>query len=308
MPINPHTLKFLRNKKGLSQDALASLSGVSKKTIARLETAKSKSNANTKRLLARALRVDEAHLERELPDIEEKARELRDLVHQWLGTPVQPQTRLAFQLVEHRYGIPEREQILMAPLFASLLAEASLRWRKDNLDDLEAARARVAAACVGHLSIGPLDVEDPVEELTELEKRSIEGRDIHGLSLQESGITWEGGGTPFFNFLEDFARRSGADLFEFREGPWFGDEDTPEYRIAPDAVEDLTGGNRLAQYALKRGHARLRDIPFELRFDRTRWPEWFASRVPPDERARLEAEEAAEAEGDQLQSDSQVEE
>ena len=58
MRINPETLKKLRNKNGLSQQTLADASGVSKKTIARIEGGKGEPRGDTVKLLAKALRVE----------------------------------------------------------------------------------------------------------------------------------------------------------------------------------------------------------------------------------------------------------
>ncbi len=52
-----YRLKEHRNKRGLTQHELATLSGVSRPTIARLETTSTRATPETARKLARALKV-----------------------------------------------------------------------------------------------------------------------------------------------------------------------------------------------------------------------------------------------------------
>ncbi|PJN92957.1 hypothetical protein CNY89_25010 [Amaricoccus sp. HAR-UPW-R2A-40] len=54
-------------------------------------------------------------------------------------------------------------------------------------------------------------------------------------------------------------------LFRFERGiGWKTSEGMPEYRIGADLIAQLTGGDPDAEYALLRGHVRLREIPVDL--------------------------------------------
>jgi transcriptional regulator with XRE-family HTH domain len=320
MTINPQTLKKLRDREGMSQEALAELARISKKTIARIETEKVKPNSNSTKKIARALKVEASDLAKDYSDLEKSIREVDSVGGRWAGTYVSRQTDLAFQLVEHLYGIDERTQILMAPMFAALLAEASLKLRRDKLDALEAARHQIRSLCSGHLSaalgalesgkaLGALesgkDEEgDSLGEIVEIERTSIERRDVLGIQFNDIGVILEKYSgifeepdvvDPLSAFLHEFAARSGVDLDEFLVA--FDNEGPPEYRITPAMFEKLTGGQRWAEYALMHGYARIRDIPWQFEFgDKTAArAEWLAARVPPEVRERVEAESAANA-------------
>jgi DNA-binding XRE family transcriptional regulator len=296
----------------LSQGALAELARISKKTIARIEAGKVKPHFNSTKKIASALKVQASDLAKESSDLEKLQGEVDSGGTRRVGAHVSRQTDLAFQLVEHLYGISERDQIRMAPMFAALLAEASLKWRRDNLDALEAARDQVRSLCSGHLSIAlgarELNVslsrhmeekdsigEDSIGEIAEIERHSIESRDIYGLNYTDCFQVTDGSAEdfyPFADFLQGFAAHTETELAEFFDGPLtFDYEGLPEYQIALTAFEDFTGGECWAEYALMHGYARIRDIPWQIRLSGTAArAEWLAARVPPEERARVEAE------------------
>ena len=60
-----------------------------------------------------------------------------------MGAQVAPKTRLAYDLIKRRYGVSATEIINMAPLFFALLAEGSLAWRREKLEEAEEAIKRL---------------------------------------------------------------------------------------------------------------------------------------------------------------------
>lgn len=252
MTINPQTLRKLRQKKGMTQEVLAKEARISKKTIARIEAGKVKPNSNSSRQIARALKVQENDLAKDNFDREELLREVEGDKYRRIGAYAGRQTDLAFQLVERRYGMPSEAQIRMAPMFAALLAQASLKWRRDNLAALESARGQIESRCLGPLSLAlqarhASEGTDTIGEIAGIESRSIEAGDINGeiysRSLGVSDVS------PFEDFIRDLADHFEAELDEFFGGPIaFDYMGFPEYQIAefsttPLAFKEVEAGS-----------------------------------------------------------------
>ncbi len=109
------------------------MSGVSKKTIARIEGGKSSANTVIVKRLAEALDVRPKDLSGQsgLSEEDETKEKMRRTGFRALKTPIRENTDLAFQMVEKRYGISQRGQVSLAPL----LAEGSLDWRRQKHDE-----------------------------------------------------------------------------------------------------------------------------------------------------------------------------
>ena len=107
MQINSETLKKLRNKNGLSQQTLADASGVSKKTIARIESGKEKGEprGDTVKLLAKALRVKPEVLAEEPESEAVREQELQKYGMRPVKLILDGETILAYGLVADRYGV-----------------------------------------------------------------------------------------------------------------------------------------------------------------------------------------------------------
>ena len=62
----------------------------------------------------------------------------------------------------------------------------------------------------------------------------------------------------------------------------------PEYRIGADLIRELTGEDSDAEYALLRGHVRLKDIPADLlgNDNEVERIAWIIGRIPEDELAK----------------------
>ena len=144
MRINPERLRRLRKEKGLSRATLAKRSKVSERTIQRLENESERTQTNQKDTLeglAKALGVEEGVLTGDVsfPDASKTPNPERVQI----GAQVAPKARLAYDLIRCRYGVSTTEIINMAPLFFTLLAEGSLAWRRDKLEEASDAIGRL---------------------------------------------------------------------------------------------------------------------------------------------------------------------
>ena len=140
MKIDPKSLRSLRQKQGLTRPQLAERSGITPRTIQRLENEPQqcqKSRKDTLERLAKALGVKKNVLTGELPLPESGKAPDSDPERVQIGAQIVPKVRLAYDLIKRRYGVSATEIINMAPLFFALLAEGSLAWRREKLKELK---------------------------------------------------------------------------------------------------------------------------------------------------------------------------
>ena len=303
--INPKTLKQYRKSTSLSQQGLADVSKVSKKTIARIESGKSSANSNSVSRLATALGVRPEDLSGQSGTGE---REKRLSEFRTLSAPIHQNTWLALQMVEKHYGISPRVQITMAPLFAALLAEGSLVWRQRKLEQAEKAASTLMDADYGHrlFVIGGGRAEEGVYA----ERESIEQRDVFGEKVMEYAaddmVTDPEPTDPFTEYLRHLAKQSGSEFIRILpEATKIEDFDEHDdwmttnqfahssvyYSINPAELDRLAGDGRWARMALRRGHVKIADIPEHLLDDDASEERsaWLESKLPQAEREEVEA-------------------
>ncbi len=298
MNIRSDTLKALRARRSLSQDDLARATvgpeQVSVSTIKRIEGANGDYDANPRiaKKLAEVLKVEPATLAKEWQEPTDPEPRLREIGYRPHKAIIDDKTALAFQVVEQVYGIPIQSQILMAPLFSALLAEGSFAWRREKLAEVNETTDRLLSLAEGHLSfaLGAARVSDGAFE----EEQSIAKRDLFGREVEENALDYGydpvGKNNPFADFLWDFGHKyDSADIvIDDGWGGWKTPEGMPEYEVAGDYLEEITGGDTWAEYALVRGHARIREIPKEL-MGKEATPAriaWLTSKVPAEDRTR----------------------
>jgi len=143
--INPLILKRQREKLGFSLEDLAARSGIDKGTIYRIEAGKPGRNArNTIAKLANALKFSPDELvatKVDDPDGTETVLYSRSQ----LNVRISHEARNALAFVGQRYGVRPIDIIEFAPLLFHLVAEESLRSRRDSLERLRTAREAVSA-------------------------------------------------------------------------------------------------------------------------------------------------------------------
>ena len=297
--IHHETLKMLRTEKArLSQQGLADVSGVSKKTIARIEKNKSSANSTTAKRLAKALGVTPEELAK---PFDPSANQEKDLLkfhgYRKVRLSLQGNTLLALQMVEKCYGISQRDQLALAPLLAGLLAEGSLAWRKCRLEELENVPDMLREADFGcnvfNIAGGR------AEEAMSNERESIKEREIFGDRVMKYAEQWgvdTDPGSPFVEYLRHFAKESGTEFIkvlpeDYPEADnWMTSKNLPQasvhYSINAAELDRLVGDNEWAGWALRQGFVKIGDIPQELlgNDDLEKRVAWIESQIPQAER------------------------
>jgi len=297
MNIRSETLKQFRKINAFSQVDLANVSGIGVSTIKRIEAAKGEHVCQPRvaKKIAEVFKVQPEALAQPFNDKTDREARVRNLGYRPLGQFIDGETSLAFEMVERRYGIPVKAQMLMAPLFAAILAENSLKWRREKLAELTEAADRLFAigGRTEHLRFAYL--ANRTHEPGAAEQQSIDNHDLFGNEVSDKvydfGYNPETH-NPFADYLRQAVLLLETDAIEVDpEGLQFESEKSmPIYEICRKDLENITDHDQVAIYALKSGFAKLRDIPKDLLAeDRTSdRVEWLASKLPPDVRAREE--------------------
>ena len=157
----------------------------------------------------------------------------------------------------------------MAPLFFALLAEGSLAWRRNQLNELRDAKGRVQelgdrnrkrfAAHARHAAADSQAEEDAVRRGDLFNDPLPYGYEF------EPDEQWDG--SPFADYLRklarDLARPEFVDLESDKPGSVSGLPSMPGYRICSEDLTNIAPENN-ALNALHCGTARLSSIPDEL--------------------------------------------
>jgi len=295
MSIHPETLKLHRTLRHLSQADLATASKVSKKTISRIETGEAKPDGirqNTVEGLAKALDITPEALARSPQADRQDARSvddrLRSIRMRKIVDIIEQRKALEYELVAQRYDIPMRALFEVMPLCFTLLAELSLKKRRQRLEDLDKAFDGYAMLLPKHLPHGHVAYSD-FEKATGDEEDSIASNDLFGAKLPEDD--WSNAyqygfdpqdSNPFFDFLRELADDLEDEIVEL-EGVNLPSL-LPEYSVCDGDFGRLTSGDQRARFALLRGYAHVADIPQKLRGDdaSAERTAWLADRVPED--------------------------
>lgn len=156
--------------------------GLSPRTIARCRSGQVSLRPRAIKALAQALGVEPGVLTCELPMPESRTtrNQTADGMTERLSADIQRSERNAYSLVARRYGVPYTRIIELAPLLFALVAERSLRERKDALaavnqasEHLSSLRSRLAH--LPHLAIEPHAAQ---HDALHVERASIESKDI----------------------------------------------------------------------------------------------------------------------------------
>lgn len=297
MPYQPSRLRELRRAKNHSIVRLSELSGVSARTIQRLENAKDHGttpHSSTVERLARALHVQpDALVGGSLSEDPAAARPPTPERVQ-IGALIAPKARLAYDLVRKRYGVSATEIINVAPLLFALLAEGSLAKRRERTREAENSIAQMDRAMGSEADCDLLSVATMLaEEAVNLEKESIAQGDIFGehiLSCDDHiRIPYEPFDPAISNPFADYLHQLAADLgnpgvvdtkADLSYGSPYGK--FPDYDICSDEVDRVANGSVDARRALEIGLARLSRIPEELLAEDAgeKRAAWLAERLP----------------------------
>ena len=276
MRIDPNRLRDLRKKQSLSLVKLAEKTkrvnppGITEKTIQRLEDISRQNTTvreHTIESLVKALSVEPGVLTGDLPLSESDKAPADNPERVQIGAQIAPKARLAYDLIKRRYGVSATEIINMAPLFFALLAEGSLAWRREKLEE---GAGHLQQIEFGHGVFGSaLTVADMA--MSE-EEGSINKNDLFGEHLLEQDVI---GGWPFdpdednpfvyylHKLVNDLDIPGVVDVDSgdlcFGSPPKF-----PDYDICCEELDCIANGSPDAKRTLETGCARLSEIPEEL--------------------------------------------
>lgn len=305
MKIDPESLKALRAQKEWSRQKLADESKVSARQIARIEASKTSVavRENTVIRLSRALRVDREVLvgNKPLDPVQPVPQMNADIQ---LGTRISPQVRLAYDLVRHRYGPNHRDIINLAPLLFVLLAEGSLAWRRQYVDEVEEVMDRLSAFGEKRSHLYFTYHQANLECGFWAEKESIDAADLRGDTLRnrnDNNLDFADEAlyevTPFADYLCKFSEDLGiSGIVDFGSGvaddPW----GTEPYQICRNELNKITGGSKYARWALEHGDVRLSEIPKELMPEQAKDSriDWLENKLSDKTRETMEKHEEFE--------------
>jgi transcriptional regulator with XRE-family HTH domain len=257
-------LKELRERRHLSQEALAKKSGVSAQQIWRIETGETGKQKTVRALtverLACALGVAPEILTGQAPLPEpEPTRTVRKSDEDYsINVSVDGAVRNAFTLVAMRYRVPIARIVELAPFLFVVAAEASLERRRDIAKNLEEAfdHARSLVLSRPYHSIDYWLYDDALAS----EKRSISTRDLLGDTLSGQPSEYdESQHNPFVTYLED-AAPSDAGVTSIRRF----DRASVEFEVCREDVLKLTGGDEELTESVLAGEVILHAMPREL--------------------------------------------
>ena len=296
MKIDADRLRTLRKRKKLSRPDLERTSGITVRTIQRLENEPDEcetSREDTVIRLASALDVEPGVLTRKLalPEADFAPSIEPDSVR--IGAEIEPSVRLAYDLIKRRYGVNTTDLINMAPLFFALLAEGSLAWRREKSEEArEATRQlnQIDGYWWGGLTTG---LDGAVYHGIVREEESIRKADLFGQHLlddPDSSLV----DRSFFdpeeeNPLADYLRKLADDLavpdivkvdvgeldveLNFR---------FPKYEVWPEELANIANGSLKCRLALEFGLLRISEIPDDLMGSNTKKErqQWIEDRLP----------------------------
>ena len=288
MRINPSCLKTIRRKAGISQQTLADASGITKRTIARIESGGGgETRGSTVNLIAKALQVKPEVLSQEPGSEAVQGQDLLELGLRQVKLPLHGETIISYDLVKQRYGVRMLDIIYSAPLLFTLLAEMSLAERRRHLEEAETALENFPDHLIArHYSA--LDAE----------RASIGQRDIFTRHIDEHEVNEsyynEDVRNPFSDYLVDQVKRLGLDNEVIDpEEISFDPEGFGSAPLFEKFREFLTDGSFRAHFALTRGFVRIGQIPKELLGDdKEVTPErvkWLEEKVPDEAFAEYES-------------------
>lgn len=305
--INPRTLRNWREWKGLSRRQVSALSGISERQIARIESSRANVSVHgkTSRGLARALDVCAEQLATDKDPVPNSSWLKTYMNEGWLkeaqlSARVNPHVRLAYDLVARRYGISIKEMLVLAPLLFVLLAEASLAWRRQMLQEIKAAMDHLASFGRNEDQFYFTQYMAGVDEGYFAEKESVTEGDVSGKIVRESAQSGFGPeeaayAKPFESYLRKLVKDLEIDhLVEFHVNPFdspiLQDEAGSDsywgleqaYSIDTATLDEITGGSKCALMALRFGHTRLNAMPDELAADSAKDSRvtWLEDKVP----------------------------
>lgn len=278
MKIDPNRLRTLRKRKKLSRPDLDRASGITVRTIQRLENEPDEcitTREDTVLRLAKALDVEPGVLtgEVDLPDAEKAL--VAEPYSVRIGAQIAPKVRLAYDLIKRRYDVNVTDIINMAPLLFALLAEGSLAWRREKLKEAKDASGQlyqIGGYWQGGLGTG---LDGAVNLGIEREEESIQKADLFGerllddpdSSLVDRNFFDLSVENPFADYLRKLAKEltdPGIVAVDVGTLNITSDFRYPYFDICNDELDRIANNSEVARSSLETGYARLSEIPGKL--------------------------------------------
>ena len=283
MKIDPKRLKFIRRARKLTQPELYSLSGVSPRTIKKYESEKdaniSDPNLSTIEKLCKALRVEPEHLTgaAELP---EKLKSIKETKTTRRSFTLRMGKRTELELIRRVYGVTPEQVINMAPFLFTLLAEGSLKWRREKLGKLNGALDECAD--VNHLSFiasNRSNVDYINHESDSISQNDILGKQLIDFWSDLGEVIFDPDqGNPFSDYLcemvdEIFQDNPDAENKLLVERDVETDE-LPFYALLQGEMDKVCADNHLCREAIRWGDISIKDIPDGLQKEPRKFEVW----------------------------------
>lgn len=307
MAIIPKTLKALREKSRLSQQGLADRttqikgSSVSKRTIARYESgefAPEKVRPHTVESLAKALGVAPEALGK--PVSETDSATLEEAGYRRVSVWLSKEVRQNYRWTTHHYDVSVQDLVNAAPWMFTLLAEKSLAERARRLKTFKEAFEGAMAVLPAHLAHGAAAYTD-FEQAVGDEKTSLASRDLFGEKLLESKSValdpFDPEETnPFVEFLNEMAAQIGSDAIRSKDLRHTGH--MPEWPLFEEWLDDLTGGDPWARFAVENVKGVLDAMPRHLKGveSTAERVQWLIDRISSEMRVREDERQARSVE------------
>lgn len=303
MSLNPDTLKTLRKKRNLSQQALAerceqiNSAKVSKRTIARIETGETppdRVRAHTVESLARALGVTPEELGKPSTELSDEYWE--KIGYKSIRVQLPAAARLSYRWVLYQYDIQFQDLVEAAPWMFTLLAEMSLAERRQRLT--EAGEAFETAMChmPGHLRHGKIARSD-FDNACMDEENSLASRDIFGNEVLASATDRlvpdpfdpyvE---NPFVDFLIHLAKKADSEAIDPDHIEPLSGGGMPTWPIFENWLSEFTGGDYWARFAMENVRIDLANMPKDFKgVEKTaERVAWLIDKIPPEVRKKQE--------------------
>jgi transcriptional regulator with XRE-family HTH domain len=270
--INSIIMRRQREKLRLSMEDLQERSGIDKGTIYRIESGRAARNThNTIEKLARALKLAPDELVAAKADDGDGADPVFSSRSQF-NFRISNEARNALFFVGQRYGVRQIDIIELSPLLFQIVAEESLRSRRERLDELYAARETISSLSGKFPHISERLLNDwNAEEMEIAEDQSIVACDIRGEMLDKADtssdirpINYDAGEhNPFVSHVRG---RLGAIDAEAEFAEWHSGW-SPSYSMNKQDVLAYFAGDEDVAGDVVLGLIGLHEIPKELRND-----------------------------------------
>lgn len=278
---DPVAFNHLLEKRGMTKAELARKTGIGRNTIQSIAKGNPCHSSNLDEIAeALGTSVDELCGRQKVRSEAELREASRKIGIHRLSIHLSSRMVLNYQLVADRYGLTTDTIIQAAPLCFTLLAELSLRRRREAISRLsDALPSSAGFEHVPSVKFGLGRLHEAYDE----EMYSIKSRDLEGRQADPYGESDSEG--AFSAFIRGLVAETG--IPEEDELGMEAFETMSDYRLFGDRLDGISGGSRRAQFALDKCHTTIQLIPKDLRWTESETEDvasrrvaWLEDKVP----------------------------